>query len=409
MKKFILLWLGAWAGICWAAPPDCTLVATLTAAGTTQSLNNIQGGCVAWNLTYSSQGFSAVSIQLESAPKTSFASVPGSFVLFGGTTIAGSNPLTSTASGYFTGTGYFPWIRVNLGTATGTGTVDITLYGWKSPTFVSSLTPVITGGSANTFNAVSHNYLNSFNSTTGNFTAAQPVSTDISDFTSAASAAAPIQTINFNGSPVTPVSGIDTLVSPVTSVFGRTTAVVAVSGDYTAAQVTNAAATNSTNTFTGTQKLAATGNCWQVYSATGVNGICDDGSGGLYLEINGVSKFQITSGGNTTISGTTTSFHYSTNSNCSSTASPAVCGSSPSGSFVLAASATSVTVNTSATFANSQILITQDSGLGTRLGVTCNTTNANAMVTGRVTSTSFTITGTAPTTNPACFSYTIIN
>lgn len=43
----------------------------------------------------------------------------------------------------------------------------------------------------------------------------------------------------------------------VTSVFGRTGAVVAASGDYTAAQVTNAAAVNAVNTFTEHQNLAA--------------------------------------------------------------------------------------------------------------------------------------------------------
>ena len=44
---------------------------------------------------------------------------------------------------------------------------------------------------------------------------------------------------------------------PVQSVFGRTGAVTAGSGDYTASQVTNAAATNSSNTFTaGTQDFS---------------------------------------------------------------------------------------------------------------------------------------------------------
>jgi hypothetical protein len=41
----------------------------------------------------------------------------------------------------------------------------------------------------------------------------------------------------------------------VASVFGRTGAVVAASGDYTAAQVTNAAATNAANTFTQPQTI----------------------------------------------------------------------------------------------------------------------------------------------------------
>ncbi len=52
-------------------------------------------------------------------------------------------------------------------------------------------------------------------------------------------------------------SGDGTGSGPVQSVFGRTGAVVAAPGDYTAQQVTNAAATNSSNTFTaGTQEFA---------------------------------------------------------------------------------------------------------------------------------------------------------
>lgn len=53
---------------------------------------------------------------------------------------------------------------------------------------------------------------------------------------------------------------ISTASAAVASVFGRTGAVVAASGDYTAAQVTNAAATNTSNTFTaGGQTNSANG------------------------------------------------------------------------------------------------------------------------------------------------------
>ncbi len=44
---------------------------------------------------------------------------------------------------------------------------------------------------------------------------------------------------------------------PVTSVLGRTGAVVAASGDYTAAQITNAAATNAANVFSNAQTAPA--------------------------------------------------------------------------------------------------------------------------------------------------------
>lgn len=100
---------------------------------------------------------------------------------------------------------------------------------------------------------------------------------------------------------------------------------------------------------------------------------------------------------------------YSTATNCSSSASPAVCGSAAAGSFVLPAAATTVTVNTTKVTANSQIIVVNDDSLGTKLSVTCNTALDQVFVSGRVAATSFTITGTAPVTNPNCYSYLIVN
>lgn len=112
--------------------------------------------------------------------------------------------------------------------------------------------------------------------------------------------------------------------------------------------------------------------------------------------------------------GTTNSQLYRTATNCSSAASPAVCGSAAAGSFVIAAGTTSVVVNTSAVTANSQILIEPDDSLSTKLGVTCNSTLsailAGSGVTARVGGTSFTVStlGTI-VANPACYSFTVVN
>jgi hypothetical protein len=137
------------------------------------------------------------------------------------------------------------------------------------------------------------------------------------------------------------------------------------------------------------------------------------GAGDALEAPNGSSALRILANGNitgqnvTNIAGMTS---YGTGSNCSSSASPAVCGSSASGSVVVAAAATTVQVNTTAVTANSQVQLTFDSSLGTKLGVTCNTTVVQPTVSARTGGTSFTITvPTAPTTNPACFSYTIMN
>lgn len=95
---------------------------------------------------------------------------------------------------------------------------------------------------------------------------------------------------------------------------------------------------------------------------------------------------------------------------CASSSNPATCGSRISGSVAIAASSNSVTVDTTAVTANSQILVTFDDSLGARLGVTCNTTFTAPFVSARTAGTSSNIAVTsAPSTNPACFSFTILN
>ena len=105
---------------------------------------------------------------------------------------------------------------------------------------------------------------------------------------------------------------------------------------------------------------------------------------------------------------------YGTFTNCASSASPAVCSAAPAGAAVIAAAATSVVVNTTAVTANSQILVVQDQSLGTRLSVTCNTQSdlvvGTPEVSARSAGTSFTvIVPVAPTTDPLCFNYLIVN
>ena len=100
-----------------------------------------------------------------------------------------------------------------------------------------------------------------------------------------------------------------------------------------------------------------------------------------------------------------------TATNCTSAASPAVCAAAPAGAVVIAASATTVVVDTTAVTALSDIIISEDSSMGGRLSSTCNTTLGRTYaVTARTTATNFTITSSAaPTTNPACLSYVILN
>jgi len=93
------------------------------------------------------------------------------------------------------------------------------------------------------------------------------------------------------------------------------------------------------------------------------------------------------------------------------TATPADCGASLTGSVIISAAATAVVVNTTGVTASSQIFIQEDSSLGSKLSVTCNTTISRTYaVTARTATTSFTITASAaPSANPACLHYWVVN
>jgi hypothetical protein len=101
---------------------------------------------------------------------------------------------------------------------------------------------------------------------------------------------------------------------------------------------------------------------------------------------------------------------YSTSTNCAS--STGTCAAAAAGSVAVAAGTNpTLTVTTTRVTANSQIMLMPDQSLGTRLAVTCNTTiPTNQTVTARTSGTSFTFEAVGTfTTNPVCYSYTIVN
>lgn len=140
---------------------DGAVVFAITAGAAVSLPINNKLGCVAWAFNYDSEGLSAESISLQSAPSTSTFTSPGTWATFAGTTVSGSNPSTAITSSSYTATGYFPFLRINLASSTGTGSINITLNGWLSPSFVSAsggggsatipnTSNLITGGAANT-------------------------------------------------------------------------------------------------------------------------------------------------------------------------------------------------------------------------------------------------------------------
>ena len=258
----------------------------------------------------------------------------------------------------------------------------------------------------------------------------------------------------------------------VSSVFTRTGAVVATTGDYTCAEVTNCgtgtiggsiASTQvpvgtGTNTVGGSASLTADSNgLHSAYGATTFAPAFDANNGqdncygfgglaGTGPEICGISGFLVfaydgsavgyyTPGNDTWTFGnaaltagaigavfSTTSPLYATTTNCianGTAASPSVaaCGVAAAGMFSCATNASTATcqVNTTAVTANSEIQITQNTADGgaSQLNVTCNTgldlSATKPILASKSAGASFTINLGTVTANPACFEFSIIN
>lgn len=109
--------------------PDCFEFFTFTATGNSNVFDNRSAGCPYFSIAYSSNGFSAESIVVQTAPDA--GGTPGSWSTY--TANSGSNPNTATTQASSTFSGYFPWLRVQLTSKTGTGSIQGILYGWRTP------------------------------------------------------------------------------------------------------------------------------------------------------------------------------------------------------------------------------------------------------------------------------------
>lgn len=181
-------------------------------------------------------------------------------------------------------------------------------------------------------------------------------------------------------------------------------------GLYTGSPIATGGSGTSTWPLVLMQPSGTTTTTWNTAGTfLGVNAASSFTGNLVDFQFNGQSRASLSAGGTYTIA-IVNGGVYRTQTNCSSAAAPAVCGSAAAGSVVIAAAGSSVVVDTTAVTATSQILIQDDSSLGTKLSVTCNTTLAPPQVTARTAGTSFTIsTAIAPTSNPACYSYSIVN
>jgi len=134
MKKLLLSFV-VFAGAAFAQTPNCQInFGPYTIPTTTPFSDNRVTNCAYWVMTYQVTGFTAISLQFESATG---ASVPGAFGAYSGTVTTGVNPSVSVACGTPSNctavfTGAVGWYRVNLISATGSGTVKGTLQGYKA-------------------------------------------------------------------------------------------------------------------------------------------------------------------------------------------------------------------------------------------------------------------------------------
>lgn len=119
----------------------------ITTAGTFngQNIDNRFAGCDGFVVTYSSNGFSAVSVLLQDAPLGT-GGIAGAFVSFAGTIVSPfTNPTTATTQGETRATGYFPYVRIQI-TTTGTGYLVAEVHGFKTNPNSGSGAPASAGG-----------------------------------------------------------------------------------------------------------------------------------------------------------------------------------------------------------------------------------------------------------------------
>ena len=121
---------------------DCVIrfqgASALTASGgtqpTAQGFDNRAIGCNSWQISYANNGFATITLAIQEAPDNS--GVPGAFATLGGTATFGVNPNTNTTAASALiqsyGTNFAPWVRVALTSATGSGSVQGILLGYRA-------------------------------------------------------------------------------------------------------------------------------------------------------------------------------------------------------------------------------------------------------------------------------------
>lgn len=131
MQKLLLATF-LFAGLGFAQTPDCvvpfTFTAALQATATTGCGNNTQG-ITDWRMAYLNVGggFAALNIVVQSSPDNA------SWVTFVGTAVEGVNPNTASPQASVHLDGFNAYVRVQLASVTGAGSIRGVLYGCRNP------------------------------------------------------------------------------------------------------------------------------------------------------------------------------------------------------------------------------------------------------------------------------------
>ena len=134
MKKLILFFVFAVMAL--AQNPDCQInIGPWTDVNASPASANNVTQCTYWVMTYQVTGFTAISLQFESATGTNTGG-PGAFGAYSGTVSSGVNPSVSVTCATVTNctatfTGQVGWYRVNFPSHTGSGSIQGVLKGYK--------------------------------------------------------------------------------------------------------------------------------------------------------------------------------------------------------------------------------------------------------------------------------------
>jgi hypothetical protein len=129
--------------------PDCQFTLAITASGRTSAVSNQPGStftgkpCSSWRVYYTAYNMSAISLEFDGTNDvngvagsswTAFTSVacPSTNPC---TIVSGTNPMTDANQSTLSVTGYFPWVSLNAGTYTSSGSpnfIRVVVYGYKS-------------------------------------------------------------------------------------------------------------------------------------------------------------------------------------------------------------------------------------------------------------------------------------